>query len=183
MPRSVSLLWSGIFCRKPSIAEPGSEENDDRPWLSMALDRTSVRAGIDQSLVILPQADGGERRDAAVDASHRRAVPGDALVRLAADGAASAPQRLVCWAPSCPSSDDQDGFGADLPAPEDQRTTSAASDMAISASPPNHRSAEPGLVRRRDLHPDAQRLLVSRRDHGLVQPKGSGLEAIEHDGC
>jgi len=51
------------------------------------------------------------------------------------------------------------------------------------ASPPNHRSAEPGLVRRRDLHPDAQRLLVSRRDHGLVQPKGSGLEAIEHDGC
>ena len=32
MPRSVSFLWSGIFCRKPSIAEPGSEENDDRPW-------------------------------------------------------------------------------------------------------------------------------------------------------
>ena len=28
-PRSVSLLWSGIFWRKPSIAEPGSEEDDD----------------------------------------------------------------------------------------------------------------------------------------------------------
>ena len=77
----------------------------------------------------------------------------------------------------------QDGFGADLPAAKDQRTASAAPDMAISASPSDHRSAEPGLVRRRDLYPDAQRLPVSRRDHGLVQPKGSGVEAVEHDGC
>ena len=147
MPRSVSLLWSGIFCRKPSIAEPGSEEDDDRSRSSTALDRTPVRAGVDQSLVILPSADGGERRDAAVDASHRRAVPGDALVRLAADGAASAPQRLVCWAPSCPSADAQDGLSADLPAPEDQRAASAAPDVAISASPSGRRPAEPGLVR------------------------------------
>src|ERR1022692_864447 len=28
-PRSVSLLWSGIFWPKPSIAEPGSEEGND----------------------------------------------------------------------------------------------------------------------------------------------------------
>ena len=47
----------------------------------------------------------------------------------------------------------------------------------------DHRSAEPGLVRGRDLHSDAQRLPVPRRDHGLVQPKGSELETIEHDGC
>src|SRR6201984_1986284 len=134
-PRSASLSWSGIFCRRPSVAEPGPEEDDDRIGSSTALDRTPVRAGIDQPLVILPSADGGERRDAAADASHRRAVPGGPLVRFAADGAASAPQRLVCWAPSRPSTDEQDGFGANLPAPEDQRTTSAASDMAISASP------------------------------------------------
>jgi HTH-like domain len=74
----------------------------------------------------------------------------------------------------------QDGFGADPPAPEDQRTASAASDMALSASPSDHRPAEPGLVRRRDLHPDAQRLPVHRRDHALVQPKGSDMETIEH---
>jgi hypothetical protein len=70
--------------------------------------------------------------------------------------------------------------GADPPAPEDQRTASAASDMALSASPSDHRPAEPGLVRRRDLHPDAQRLPVHRRDHALVQPKGSDVETIEH---
>ena len=53
-PRSVSLLWNEIFCRKPSTAEPGSEEDDDRPRSSTALDCAPVRAGIDQPLVILP---------------------------------------------------------------------------------------------------------------------------------
>ena len=105
------------------------------------------------------------------------------LVRLAADGTASAPQWLVRGTPSRPSADEQDGVGADLPAAEDQRTASAASDMAVSASSPDHRSAEPSLVRGRDLHPDAQGLPVSRRDHGLVQPKGSGVEAVKYDGC
>ena len=42
MPRSVSLLWSGIFWPKPSIAEPGSEEGNDRTGSSTALDCTSV---------------------------------------------------------------------------------------------------------------------------------------------
>ena len=41
-PRSVSLLWSEIFWPKPSIAEPGSEEGDDRTRSSTALDCASV---------------------------------------------------------------------------------------------------------------------------------------------
>ena len=53
-PRSVSLLWSGIFWPKPSIAEPGSEEGNDRTGSSTALDCAPVRAGIDQPLVVLP---------------------------------------------------------------------------------------------------------------------------------
>ena len=36
--RLVSSLWREIFCRKPSIAEPGSEEDNDRPRSSTALD-------------------------------------------------------------------------------------------------------------------------------------------------
>src|SRR6187397_1445410 len=52
--RSVSLVWSEIFWPKPSIAEPGSEEGNDRTRSSTALDRTPVRAGIDQPLVVLP---------------------------------------------------------------------------------------------------------------------------------
>src|SRR5215213_6414622 len=56
MPRSGSLWWNGIFWRKPSIAEPGSEEDDDRSRSSTALDRAPVRAGVDRPLVVLPRA-------------------------------------------------------------------------------------------------------------------------------
>ena len=67
--------------------------------------------------------------------------------------------------------------------PKDERTASTAPDMAIPASPSDHRPAEPSLVRRRDLYPDAAWLPLPRGDHGLVQPKGSGVETIEYDGC
>ena len=55
--------------------------------------------------------------------------------------------------------------------------------MALFASPPDHRPAEPSLVCRRHVHPDAPRLFVLGRHHGLVQPQGSGVAAVEHDGC
>ena len=83
----------------------------------------------------------------------------------------------ICGVPAgalgaiAPSADAQDGFDTDLPKPEDQRTTSAASNMAIFASPSDHRSAEPDLVCRRDLHPDASRLPVPGRDHGWFSRK------------
>ena len=60
------------------------------PVMPRALDRAPVRAGVDQSFVILPCAERVQRSDAAVNASHRRTVPGDAVVRLAANGTASA---------------------------------------------------------------------------------------------
>src|SRR5205809_583419 len=96
---------------------------------------------------------------------------------------ASATQRLVRWAPSRPSADEQDGLGADLPAPEDERAASTAPDMAIPASPSDHRPAEPSPVRRRDLYPDAAWLPLPRGDQGLVQPKGPGSEARTGIGC
>jgi putative transposase len=44
------------------------------------------------------------------------------------------------------------------------------------------RAAEPCLVCRRDLHPDAARLLVPRGDHGLGKPESPGLATVEHNG-
>lgn len=84
----------------------------------------------------------------------RRAVPGDAVVRLASDGAAFAAQRVVRWPASGPAADDQDGFGADLSASEDQRAASSAQDPSVSASASDYRgrrNAEVGLHRVRQL--------------------------------
>ena len=94
------------------------------------------------------------------------------MVRLATDGTASAAERLVRWAPSCPPVDDQDGLGADLSASEDERAAPAAQDLSVPAASSDHRSAEPGLVCGCDLYPDAARLPLPRRNHGLGQSQG-----------
>ena len=43
-------------------------------------------------------------------------------------------------------------------------------------------AAEPSVVCRCDLHPDAAGLPLPGRDHGLGQPQGAGLATVEHDG-
>ena len=93
------------------------------------------------------------------------------MVWLTADGAASASAGLVCWAPSCPPADEQDGLGVDLPASQDQRTAPAAQGLSVSAAAPDHRSTKPGLVCGCDLRPDATRLPLPRCDHGLASRK------------
>ena len=100
-PRLVSLLWNGIFCRKPSIAEPGSEEDDDRSWSSTALDRARIRADVDQSSFYRePTAESEETLR---------------LMRLIdeqfLEHAGYGSQQMAHV---------QDGFGADLPASENE---------------------------------------------------------------
>jgi transposase InsO family protein len=64
------------------------------------------------------------------------------------------------------ATNEEDRALADLSGAEDERTAPAAQDLSVSAAAPGDRAAEPGLVRRRDLHPDAARLPLPRGDHG-----------------
>jgi transposase len=88
------LVVGAIFCRKPSIVIrfdhrlPPIHAQRDRRQFALAHNREPWIS-----------------RSSFYREPRRRTVPRDALVRLAADGAASAPQRLVRWAPSRPSSD------------------------------------------------------------------------------
>src|SRR5919202_603078 len=61
-----------------------------RARASAAVDRAPVPAGLDQPVGVLPLACRGDAAEPRADAADRRAVPGDALVRRAADGAAPA---------------------------------------------------------------------------------------------
>ncbi len=45
------------------------------------------------------------------------------------------------------------------------------------------RAPQPGLVLRHHLHPDAAGLPVSGGDHGLAQPPGAVVAAVQHHGC
>jgi transposase InsO family protein len=66
-----------------------------------------MRAGRDQPVGVLPPARRGDGAEPGADAADRRAVPGDTLVRLAADGAASAARGL--WRGSQAVNTDQGG--------------------------------------------------------------------------
>ena len=46
---------------------------------------------------------------------------------------------------------------------------------------PNH-AAQSGLVQRHHLHPSQKRLSVSGGDHGLVEPQGPCVAAVQHHG-
>ena len=86
------LVVERDFLAKPSIAEPGSEENDDQSRSPTALDPPPVRAGlglVGRHSIASPPA---LRRDPRTDARYRRGLHGDALVWLQTDGAASAAQ-------------------------------------------------------------------------------------------
>src|SRR5215472_14923256 len=67
-PRLGSSSWSEIFWRKPSVDERGPEARYGRSQPSEALDRTAVRAGLGQSLLVLLPADWRKCREPGADA-------------------------------------------------------------------------------------------------------------------
>src|SRR5690606_25686114 len=109
---------------KPSIAEPGSEENDDRSRSRTALDPPPVRTGLDLAGLVPSTAGGRDAREPRTDARHRRGVHGNAVVWLETDGAAPTPSGLVRRPQAGPAADAQDRPVTDLPSAEDQRAAS-----------------------------------------------------------
>ena len=84
----------------------------------------------------------------------------------------------------------------DLGFPKDQRPTSRSPDLPLPAARARDRSGEPGLVHRYHRssgkrstgpfsgppHPHAPGFLVPGGDHGLGEPQGSRLAALQHHG-
>src|SRR3954468_16841634 len=108
--RSVSCWWNGIFWRKPPVDEPRSAAPDDRAGPPAAVGGAAVRAGLDQPVGVLPSACGRDGAEPRADAADRCAVPGDAVVRLTADGAAPAARGLRGRAQADPAPDGEDGL-------------------------------------------------------------------------
>jgi hypothetical protein len=73
--------------------------------------------------------------------------------------------------------------GADLPTAADHSSATGAPDLPVSAARSGDRPAEPGLVRRPDLHSDAAWLPLSGGGDGLDVAQGTVLAGVEHDGC
>lgn len=55
--------------------------------------------------------------------------------------------------------------------------------LSVPAAQGGDRAAQSRLVCRRDIHPHAARVPLPRGNHGLSEPQGARLAAVEHDGC
>ncbi len=71
---------------------------------------------------------------------------------------------------------------ADLSKAQHQQAHEGAQDLSIPCGRAADRPSKSGLVRRHHLFADAQRLLVSCRNHGLVHPQGVGMAHLQHAG-
>src|SRR5262249_23775943 len=69
-----------------------------------------------------------------------------------------------------------------LPQPDFLQARARPQDLSGSAAWPCHRSAEPGVGDGHRLRALGARLHLSRRRHGLVQPPGSVVARVDHDG-
>src|SRR3954465_1464569 len=98
-----------------------------------------------------PSPGWGDAAEPRADAADRRAVPGDALVRRAADGAAPAAGGDRGRAQAHPAADGEDGPGADLPTAVHDGAEPRAPGLSLLAAGSGDRPPEPGLVRRHHL--------------------------------
>lgn len=99
------------------------------------------------------------------------------------DGTAPQPPRPYGRASAGAAADDEDGAGAHLPAPTDERSAPRAPDLPVPAARSGDHAVGSRLVRRHHLPADAARLPLSGRHHGLGVAQGACLAVVEHDGC
>src|SRR3546814_15095283 len=87
------------------------------------------------------------------------------------------------WPSPCSESDVEDGSCADLPTYANERSASATPGLSLFAAQAGDRAAQPCLVRRCDVHPDAKGFPVSDGLYGMSAPLCSGLANVELHGC
>ena len=141
-----------------------------------------VRVAGHQPLVGVLHAAGREPGEPGLDAADGRIVVAVPVLRQPADGAPPAARGRGCGAASGSAAEGPDGTGSAVPQATHERSAAGSPHLPVSASGPDDRPPEPGLVCRHHLHSGVGRLPVPGRDHGLGQPSRAGLAAVEHDG-
>src|SRR5437868_13394498 len=128
----------------------------------------------------LPPASRGQREGLRDHGAYRSAVPGAAILRLAADGGVAGDPGPCRQPQTGPASDAARRLGGNLPAPEHEQAGSGPQDLPLPARWDLDRAGQSGLVRRCHLHPDGQGLPLPGGGHGLGKPRGAGVAVVEH---
>ena len=92
-----------------------------------------MRSAIDLALLVLLQAEGRDGVELGVDATDRRTVPGDTLLRSPSDDLASTERWSSGEREAHPPADAAHGSDANLPEAEHQQSSQGAQDLSVSA--------------------------------------------------
>ena len=143
--------------------------------------RTAMPLGVDRPLVVLLRGHGREPVDPAPEAvDHRRAVLGDAVLRLAADDTLAPPSGRHGLSQAGAPPDATAGGARALPAAQDVSAAPGAPDLSLPAARSADHAAEPRVVHGCYLHPPAAGLSVPGRRDGLGEPHGAVLAPVQH---
>src|SRR3984893_16917230 len=115
-----------------------------------------------------------------LDAPDRLTPSRTAVLRLAADDVRTQQGRPWGQPEAGAAADARDGDRSFGSAPRYEQSRAWTQDISLPAAGPGDHRAEPRVGFRHHLYPDGARLSVSRGDHRLGQPGGSGLAAVEH---
>lgn len=128
---------------------------------------------------LVPSPEGRVGHKPGPDAAYRRAISGDAVLRIAPDTAAFAASGHRGRTRTCAAVDAQDGADGDLPEAQDQSAASRAQDLSVSAARPCDQAAGSGVVRRHHLCSHAAWFPLPGGGHGLAQPGRAVLAAVQ----
>ena len=134
--------------------------------------RTAMPLGVDRPLVVLRRGHGREPVDPAPDAVDRRAVLGDAVLRLAADDTLAPPSGRHGLSQAGAPPDATAGGARALPAAQDVSAAPGAPDLSLPAARSADHAAEPRVVHGCYLHSPAAGLSVPGRCDGLASRTG-----------
>ena len=112
----------------------------------------------------------------------RPAVPGHALLRVAAHEGLAGQARPPGKPEEDPTADAGHGSTGHIPAPPYQPARTWAQGASVSARRHGVHPAQPGVGSGYHLRPDGPGLPLPGGHHGLVQPLRGGLEAVQHHG-
>ena len=131
--------------------------------------RQAMRADRDLQGRAVLQADGGERREPAVDAFAGRAVHPDAVLWGAPDEVLAQPARLWGEREARATTAAANGAGSDLSETPVITAWAGTSHLSVSSAGDAHRATRPSLGQRHHIYPSTARIYLSGSDPGLVQ--------------
>lgn len=135
-----------------------------------------------QPIELLPHAGRRKRRESGADATHRRAVPEDAVLWFAPDGRSARHAASAAQSQARSTPDASDGPGGRVPQATHHAARRKPQDLPVFTARSADRASQPGVERRHHVHPDAQRLHVPGGGNRLVQSPCVELAIVEHAG-